>query len=69
MLFSFEGTYVFSKGIVGVNDGEVPPVPIPNTAVKLAGADDTRPEAARENMSMPTQKQRRGFSPLFFFAV
>ena len=26
---------------VGVNDGEDPPVPIPNTVVKLAGAENT----------------------------
>ena len=33
----------------GVDDGEVPPVPIPNTEVKLTCADDTRREASREN--------------------
>ena len=41
-------------GIVGVNDGEGPPVPIPNTVVKLIRAEDTWLEAARENRSMPT---------------
>ena len=34
---------------VGVDCGEGPPVPIPNTEVKLACAEDTRREAAREN--------------------
>ena len=34
---------------VGVDGGEGTPVPIPNTAVKLTRADDTRLEAAREN--------------------
>ena len=41
-------------GIVGVNDDEGPPVPIPNTVVKLIRAEDTWLEAARENRSMPT---------------
>ena len=42
----------FSK--VGVYYGEGPPVPIPNTVVKLIRAEDTWLEAARENRSMPT---------------
>ena len=54
MLFSFEGTTFREKGIVGVNDGEDPPVPIPNTVVKLAGAENTWLETARENRAMPT---------------
>ena len=41
---------------VGVNDGEGPPVPIPNTEVKLTRAEDTWLETARENRSMPTLK-------------
>ena len=41
--------------------GEGPPVPIPNTEVKLAGAEDTWLEAARENRSLPTH--------CIFFAV
>ena len=44
--------------IVGVDDGEGPPVPIPNTVVKLAGAEDTCLETDRENREMPTQKSR-----------
>ena len=40
---------------VGVDDGEGPPVPIPNTEVKLTGAEDTWLEAARDNRKMPTQ--------------
>ena len=54
MLFSFEGMTFRKKGIVGVNDGEDPPVPIPNTVVKLAGAENTWLETARENRAMPT---------------
>ena len=38
---------------VGVDCDEVPPVPIPNTEVKLIGAEDTWLEAARENRLMP----------------
>ena len=39
---------------VGVDSEEGPPVPIPNTVVKLTGAEDTWLEAARENRAMPT---------------
>ena len=39
---------------VGAYDGEVPPVPIPNTVVKLTRADNTWREAAREDKSVPT---------------
>ena len=34
---------------VGTFSGEGPPVPIPNTAVKLCNADDTWLETARES--------------------
>ena len=37
------------KKSVGVDCGEGPPVPIPNTEVKLVCAEDTWWEAAREN--------------------
>ena len=39
--------------MAGVYYAEVPPVPIPNTVVKLSSADDTWREAAWENRSMP----------------
>ena len=39
---------------VGVDSEEGPPVPIPNTVVKLIRAENTWLEAARENRSMPT---------------
>ena len=39
---------------VGVYYNEGPPVPIPNTVVKLISAEDTRRVAARENRSAPT---------------
>ena len=39
--------------ISGGNDGEVPPVPIPNTEVKLSSAESTWLETAREDRSLP----------------
>ena len=42
------------KRIVGVYDHEDPPVPIPNTAVKLMCAENTWLETTREDKSMPT---------------
>ena len=53
LLFSFEGVI---PQIVGVFNGEGPPVPIPNTEVKLTSADNTCLETDREDRSMPTQK-------------
>ena len=44
------------KHIVGVDDAEGPPVPIPNTEVKLSGAENTWLATARENREMPTHK-------------
>ena len=43
------------KRIVGVDDAEGPPVPIPNTEVKLSGAENTWLVTARKNREMPTQ--------------
>ena len=39
--------------MVGDDDGEVPPVPIPNTVVKLIRAEDTWRVTAWENRSVP----------------
>ena len=39
--------------ISGGNDGEVPPVPIPNTEVKLSSAEGTWLDTAREIRSLP----------------
>ena len=47
--------YADSVRSVGVDDGEVPPVPIPNTEVKLTGAEDTWLVTARKDREMPTQ--------------
>ena len=42
MLFNFEGTVKAAlSATCGDNSEEVPPVPIPNTVVKLLSADDT----------------------------
>ena len=40
--------------LVGVDYAEGPPVPIPNTEVKLSSAEDTWLVTARENRKMPT---------------
>ena len=47
---------------VGVFNDEGPPVPIPNTEVKLICAEDTWLEAARKNRSMPTHEFPKGNS-------
>ena len=39
---------------VGVDDVEGPPVPMPNTEVKLDGAENTRMVTSREDRKMPT---------------
>ena len=44
------------KETAGDNDGEGPPVPIPNTAVKLTGAEDTWMVTSRENRASPALK-------------
>ena len=51
-MYSFEGANPQS----GDYGKEVPPVPIPNTVVKLFSADDTWREAAWESKSLPEQK-------------
>ena len=48
--------YLLIAHTVGVYYNEGPPVPIPNTVVKLISAEDTWWETARENRSMPTLK-------------
>ena len=48
---------VKSRYIVGVDDVEGPPVPMPNTEVKLNGAEDTWMVTSRKNRKMPTLKK------------
>ncbi len=53
---------------VGVNDDEGPPVPIPNTVVKLIRAEDTWRAAARENRSnLGSHKKPEQNVQAFFF--
>ena len=54
MLFINEKSDDFS---VGADCDEGPPVPIPNTEVKLISVEDTWRAAARENRTAPTQKR------------
>ena len=54
--------YSVIKGLlkkVGVTNAEGPPVPIPNTEVKLCSGENTWLEAAREDSSMPTRRRGR----------
>ena len=55
-LFSFQGANL--NRVVGVFNGEGPPVPIPNTEVKLTSAENTCLATDWEDRSMPTQKTR-----------
>ena len=43
--------------LAGAYDDEVPPVPIPNTEVKLISAENTWREAAREHRSVPAPQK------------
>ena len=42
---------------VGANNAQGPPVPIPNTEVKLRSAEDTRLETAWEKRTAPTPRE------------
>ena len=55
--------------IVGVDYNEGPPVPIPNTEVKLACADNTWLETARDDRLMPTLKEPHVCVVLFLFSL
>ena len=62
--------YTVSVILVGDNDGEVPPVPIPNTEVKLIRVESTWRETAREDRSTPASCRRPlMWSFVFFLAV
>ena len=51
----------------GVNGNEDPPVPIPNTEVKLIRVENTWLETARENRSMPAQNPEFALGFLVFY--
>ena len=55
------------KIIVGAANAQGPPVPIPNTEVKLCGAENTRLEAVREDRARPTSNQVNRLG--FFFSI
>ena len=63
-LFSYEGTKI--SFISGDNGEEVPPVPIPNTVVKLLSVEDTWWVTAWENRSSPEQTRQRTLSAFIF---
>ena len=60
LLFSFQGTGEQERA--GVNGNEEPPVPIPNTEVKLIRVDNTWMEASWEDKSMPALARELHFS-------
>ena len=64
-LFSFQGANL--NRVVGVFNGEGPPVPIPNTEVKLTSAENTCLATDWEDRSMPTQSLEK--SRLCFFML
>ena len=55
-----------SEHMAGVYYAEVPPVPIPNTEVKLSSAENTWWVTAREDRSMPAQKRDTRLRVSFF---
>ena len=52
----FSGMDAKKQPIVGVSNGEGPPVPIPNTEVKLTSVDNTLRATVREDRSTPTSE-------------
>ena len=57
MLFNIQGP-MFLR--VSVTNAEGPPVPIPNTEVKLCSGENTLRETVREDSSMLTQRDKDG---------
>ena len=53
--------------IVGVDDNEGPPVPIPNTEVKLVDVENTWLATARDDRKMPTPKTVILLDDRFFY--
>ena len=54
LLFNFQGSIVLERKIVSVTNAEGPPVPIPNTEVKLCSGDNTLWVTVREDSPMLT---------------
>ena len=61
--------YTDSARSVGVDDGEVPPVPIPNTEVKLSCAENTWREAAWKDRSSPTPGKELHLCPALYSSI
>ena len=59
----FSGMDVKEQLRVGLINAEGPPVPIPNTEVKLCSGDNTLRATAREDSSMLTRKRVLGKAP------
>ena len=57
------GSVLVTQPIVGLSNAEGPPVPIPNTEVKLCSADNTLRETAREDRSRPTSPSHTAWRP------
>ena len=55
------GRFRTSHQKVSVDDAEDPPVPIPNTEVKLSGAEDSALATRCENREMLTQGESQTF--------
>ena len=53
MLFNFQGLRILEKKVSATN-AEGPPVPIPNTEVKLCSGENTLRETVREDSSVLT---------------
>ena len=67
LLFSFEITYL-NKIISGDVAWMVPPVPIPNTAVKHPKAESTCLETDWEDRKLPVKRRLR-ISGVFFVSI
>ena len=63
-----ERNEVFSDA-VGVSNGEGPPVPIPNTEVKLTSAENTCLATDWKDRSTPTQRTPGEILGFFIFKV
>ena len=59
MLFKFQGSKILEE--VSVINAEGPPVPIPNTEVKLCSGENTLRETVREDSSMLTRSGERRY--------
>ena len=59
-----EETRVIEKEIVSATNAEGPPVPIPNTEVKLCSGENTLRETVREDSSVLTLTEGKRRDPL-----